>query len=340
MLLHQNFTLRTPPVHCHAPGDGHTLAPSHLGDFGEAHMDHRQGMFNVVLALGLVLGAPGAQADRPFDYVTIEVPDSVVTRAFGINAAGHIVGSYIGNDGTEGAFLLRNGQYTRFVYPGAGWTEARGINPRGDIVGMYGYFEPGSRSHGFLRTADGQFFPIDYPGAMHTWPTRISPTGKIVGCFHSDNTNTTMYGFELASGGYSNFHLHSTMHNGVSPDGGTVVGLRQVPGTPTEGYILQRGVYTPFMVPDSLATTAWDVNAGGEIVGFYRLAGVPLSAAFRGYLRSAAGDFTTIHFPGATQTRAFGINSGGDVVGFYISGGLVRGFLLSRSQRLIGPSGT
>lgn len=300
-------------------------------------MKHTYGLASVVLLLGLAFGQVSAADSRPFDYITIEVPDSNYTQAFGINAAGHIVGFYIGNDGTEGAFLLRNGEYTTFVYPGADWTEARGISPRGDIVGIYGKED---RMRGFLRRVNGQFVPIDYPGALNTMPIKISPTGKIVGCFHNENFNTTMFGFEFSGGGYSNFHLHSTMHNGVSPDGGTVVGLRQVLGTPTEAYILRGGVYEPFMVPYSVATTAWDVNAGGEVVGFYRLVSVPLAQSFRGYLRSAAGDFTTIHFPDATQTRAFGINSGGDIVGFYVAGGTVRGFLLSRSQRLEHPTGT
>lgn len=287
-----------------------------------------------LLTLGLVAGAPCAAASRPFDYTVIEVPDSVETWAYGINAAGHVVGFYVGNDGTEGAFLLRNGEYTTFVYPGADWTEARGISPGGDIVGIYGLDD---RMHGYLRTADGRFFPVDYPGAINTMAIRISPSGAVVGCFHGENFNTTMYGFRLGDGNYSPYPIHSTMHNGLSPDGTTIVGLRQVPGTPQEAYILQNGVYAPFMVPGSLATSAWDVNAGGEIVGVYRLTGVAPSQGFRGFLRSPAGDFTTIHVPGAAQTRAFGINSGGDIVGFYVSDGLTKGFLLSRSQRLQAP---
>lgn len=292
-------------------------------------MHHARGPLILALALCLALGAPSHASDRPFDYVTIEVPNSVGTWAYGINAAGHIVGFYIGNDGTEGAFLLRNGEYTTFTHPGADWTEARGITPRGDIVGMYG---KEGRIRGYLRTVDGQFFPIDFPGATNTMPIKMSPTGKIVGCFHNENSTTTMFGFELDAAGYSSFSLHSTMHNGVSPDGNTIVGFRL-----GQSYILQNGTFTTFTVPDSLATFAWDVNAAGEITGVYRLAGLPAIQSFRGFLRSPAGDFTTIHVPGAIQTRAFAINSGGDVVGMYLADGVIRGFMLSRSRRLTAP---
>jgi uncharacterized membrane protein len=72
--------------------------------------------------------------------------------------------------------------------------------------------------------------------------------------------------------------------------------------------------FTSIDFPDAISTNVLDINAAGEIVGYY------VSAADgknHGFLRSKKGEFTTIDFPGAVFTRSAGINPGGDIVGMY-----------------------
>ena len=287
-------------------------------------MSVKHAIASLALLAGSVFGATVAADERAFDYVQVRVPGSVRTIAYGINAAGHVVGNYLGEDGVDGAFILRGEDYETFVIPDAVWTEARGIGPGGEVVGIY---EKDGAWHGFRRSADGTVASIDYPGKKHTMLIKVSPAGEVVGCHHDDGF-TNMNGFVLGSGGYRNYHVTDTMHNGISPDGGTIVG-HQV-GAPTQGYVITRGVPELFSVPFSLLTQAWDINAGREVVGVFRQA----NGTFRGFLRSKSGEFTTLEYPGSLHTRAFGINSAGDIVGLYVKDGRTSGFLISRSRRM------
>lgn len=67
-------------------------------------------------------------------FKQIDYPGSVQTEAFGINAAGDIVGRYEDTHGVQHGFLLRNGFFTSIDSPGPN-TYAWGINSRGEIVG-------------------------------------------------------------------------------------------------------------------------------------------------------------------------------------------------------------
>ncbi len=70
------------------------------------------------------------------------------TDALGINAAGAIVGRYVGADGTLHGFLLDQGVFTTIDPPGSIFTQAIGINNRGQIVGDYQ--DANGVLHGFL----------------------------------------------------------------------------------------------------------------------------------------------------------------------------------------------
>jgi probable HAF family extracellular repeat protein len=69
------------------------------------------------------------------------------TNAIGMNAAGDIVGRYRDSASVSHGYLLSNGQFTSFDYPGATFTGAAGITPDGDIVGRCTL---NGVTHGFL----------------------------------------------------------------------------------------------------------------------------------------------------------------------------------------------
>src|SRR5262250_2674611 len=99
--------------------------------------------FPVVVFGLLALAVSSAQA-QAYNYASIDYPNAIRTRTFGISPGGVIVGDYRDSAGTLHGFLLAGGRYVTVDVPGAlvGLTGAlptgpRGINPAGDIVGFY-----------------------------------------------------------------------------------------------------------------------------------------------------------------------------------------------------------
>ena len=86
--------------------------------------------------------------------------------------------------------------------------------------------------------------------------------------------------------------------------------------------------YEGIAYPNATATTAWDINASGDVVGEY----VDAAGGRHGFLLQRR-EFTTIDFAGAL-TSARGISPGGDIVGVYRRASEpavnAHGFLLSR----------
>jgi hypothetical protein len=62
-----------------------------------------------------------------------------------------------------------------------------------------------------------------------------------------------------------------------------------------------------------------DINAAGDVVGFYREVGdhLPEGWTEHGYLRSQDGEYFTVDFPESALTNVRGINESGDMVGLY-----------------------
>lgn len=262
-------------------------------------------------------------AGRTFSYSTIAVPGALATAPSGINARGDIVGQYVDANFVTRGFLLRKGEFTTVDYPDAEGTQLRGINQHGDIVGTYWYpGEPLVNVHSFVLRRDGTFEAADYPGHINTIAQRILPDGTIVGCRHDHDTMETMKGVVMSRHGNSEIDAFASMHNGATPGLGRIVGLFSNMETGRgEAYIIDDGVFTPFIVPGSNFTAAWDVNPAGEVVGIQRV-----GTRFYGFVR--VGDsYLTLDVPGSTATRAFGINPAGDIVGTYASGGRTYGFL-------------
>lgn len=263
-----------------------------------------------------------------WSYTSFDVPGALLTVAQGINARGDIVGYYNDAAFVRHGFVLRDGTFSTIDYPGAAGTDARGIGPAGDVVG--GYWLPGEppvNIHGYKLTKHHEFERVDYPGHVNNIPQRLLPNGTILGCRHDQDTMGSMHGVVIARKGNSELAQSASMNNGGTPDGGRITGLYTSAAGRTEGYIVEDGEFTPFVVPGSNFTAAWDMNPAGEIAGAYRDA----SLLFHGFVRR--GDaYATLDFPGASATRAFGINARGDVVGGYAMAGKTHAFLATRDR--------
>lgn len=269
------------------------------------------------------------QAARAAGFVSIDVPGALATRAFGINSAGQIVGTYVDAQRRTHGYLMTGDEVTHIRFPGAIQTAPWGVNSRGDVVGRY--FKPGdSRIYGFLLR-NGVYTDISVPGKLHTMPTKIGESGEVVGCYHGTNFLADMRGIVQRGDEITVFEaLPSTMHNGITPGGNVIVGLSYESRTQVHGYRIDRGVVSRIDVPGAAITTTWDISPTGKIVGHYAEA---VGAPMRGYSLDADG-YTMIDYPGARWTQIFGINARGDMVGVYAdANGAIHGFLLREPGR-------
>jgi probable HAF family extracellular repeat protein len=268
-------------------------------------------------------------AARSYTFTTIEVPNARRATASGINDNGDIVGYFEDTTNITRGFLLRHDTFTTINFPGAAFTEARGIGAGGEIVGSYRM--PGESPlnfHGFLLTPEGRFQRIDYPQHINTIAQRILSDGTVLGCRHDNDFRGSMFGVVISNRGNSETDAFASMHNGATPDLRRIAGLyNYISGESVDGYVIDDGVFKPLVVPGSTLTAAWDVNPGGEVVGFYRDAG-----GFHGFALIAGG-YVPIDVPGATATRAFGTNSAGAVVGSFAAGGVTYAFRAEPTRR-------
>ena len=280
--------------------------------------------------------SPDASALLPagstYSITTIDVPGASATTPFGIGADGSVVGMFSDAKGMHG-FLLRNGTFTTIDYPGGALTQARGIGRDGTIVGSFRLpGEPAGNIHGFRRTPQGEFVRVDFPGHTSTIAQRILDDGTILGCRHGADVMESMRGVVIGRSANSESDAFASMHNGATPDQRRIVGLytNMKVGTSGrgEGYVVDDGRFTPFIVPGSTFTAAWDVNPRGEVTGVFSDA----AGKFHSYVLTHEG-YVQLDASGATATRAFGINASGDVVGAFVDGsGITHGFLARRGR--------
>lgn len=279
---------------------------------------------------------PAASTDRQQPtYVidTVDVSGALATSPQGINAAGDIVGIYIDATKHSHGFLLHDGTFTPIDYTDsetgavANNSDARGIGPGGDIVGAFwNDGEEPVAAHGYHRSPDGTFARVHFPGHLYEFPQRILADGTILGCRHDHDLMASMRGIMIGRADTSDMaNLYASMTNGATPDGNLVVGFylnMMVTPSRTEAFVIAGSDTTSYLVPGSTFTTAWDIDARGDIVGVYRDA----ANVVHGYVRTGTGrtladaEYTTVDVPGASATRVFGINARGDVVGAFVSG--------------------
>jgi hypothetical protein len=268
-----------------------------------------------------------AAIQRSFDFRTVEVPGAKRTVASGIDDVGQIVGYYDDSVGTHG-FVLRADRFATIDFPDAVFTIALGIGAHGEIVGAYRMpGEPAVNVHGFLRASDGRFERIDSPPHKNTIAQRILPDGTILGCRHDADFGSSMRGAVLRARNHSETQAFASMHNGATPDLRRIVGLYNYsPGDRSAAYVIDDGQFKPLVVPGSSATSAWDVNPAGDVVGSYRD-----SIGVHGFILTADG-FISLNVPTAAMTRVFGINTSRAVVGSFDAGGRTYGFLATPTR--------
>jgi uncharacterized membrane protein len=285
----------------------------------------------VTIALWWLALSPNPLAP-PFEYVQFDVPTGVLTRPFGVNAAGQIVGLYRDSRGASHGFLREpDDTYTTLDYPGAIFTNAAGINARGEIVGRW--TDANGINRAYVRTRQGGYTSFDpaLPCVAGTRPTvahGINDIGEITGrCFDAsvkelgwlrrrDGTFTI-----LDDRDYLTVDAWTANNRGlVGGDYTDVTGL-------VHGYLWTD--VTGFLTLDvaNNQTGIRGINERGDVTGVY---GNGVSR-FHGFLLRD-GVFTVIDYPGSIDTGLLGgtlvINNSGVIVGGFIdANGREHGFV-------------
>jgi uncharacterized membrane protein len=110
-----------------------------------------------------------------------------------------------------------------------------------------------------------------------------------------------------------------------------VVGQYQDANGRYHGYVWERGRFTTIDAPGAVATTLFDINDRGQIVGLR----LEADETFRGFVLER-GRYTTFAPPGAVLTLPFDINNRGQIVGATASAlpaEAGQGFLLAKGAR-------
>jgi probable HAF family extracellular repeat protein len=141
--------------------------------------------------------APPCVGHVEVEKQVIDYPNSLWTRAFGINNFGTIVGEFADDSNVRHAFIYDRGRYSQFDYPGARRTIPNAVNDGGQIVGTY--FDSTGVPHGFVYFR-GNFSQINFPGSADTFARGINNRGDITGLY--DGTQPVTHGFIFQSGQY------------------------------------------------------------------------------------------------------------------------------------------
>jgi hypothetical protein len=231
--------------------------------------------------------------------------------------------------------------YQTFDPPKSSLTMPSLINQEGQVAGVY---DNGSRSLGFIRSAEGQFttFPAPYPSSSLA-VTGLNSQGTMVGSYTIPPVNR--YTVDLpfvrkSNGSLTTIKIPKTCVEPPNCEGnfglginnaGTILGQYEDDNFHYVGFTLSSsGKLTAFNVPDeSITETNYDtypaasgINQSGAITGHYTSAA---SGTARGFLRAPDGKVTTFSVSGASSggdygTFPLGINDDGAITGYFTKG--------------------
>jgi len=282
-----------------------------------------------LILMTILATLPDAAQAAGYTFTTIDVPGASLTYAYDINNVGQIVGFYDDDSGDHGFLRDPTGRVTTIDGPEAIFTAATGINDAGQAVGLFHGAD--LVIHAFLRDTAGVLTTLNIPGVAGgigspaVGRVGINDLGQIVGTVASQQG--LLQPFLYTAGVVTIVDVgpvDGASAYGINTVGHIVGSLTRVPGE--QGFVNTAGGTLTFAVPGAGFTEAFGINDVGETVGLWGVYDEALGyVTIHGFLRDAAGAFTTIDVPGAIP---IGINDAGQIVGiFFDDSGLAHGFL-------------
>lgn len=284
------------------------------------------------LLIAFLWSAPGLTTlALDLDFVQLDVPGAVLTRPFGANARGAIVGLYRDGLGNHGFVRSPDGTYETIDVPGAIFTNASSTNARGDVVGRW--TDGSGHHHAYLRRANGQLIRFDPPspcvvssGGNQTVPHGIDDAGDIVGrCFDSGGKELGWLWSHDGTFTILDDPAFQTTDAWMVTNEGVVVGDYSDASGFVHGYVwTSSGGFVTLDFPGD-QTGLRAMNARGDVTGIYSSTGP--GARTHGFLLRD-GVFTTVDYPdSADGGGTLIISDPGLFVGGFFDAGGEHGFM-------------
>lgn len=216
--------------------------------------------------------------------------------ASGINAAGDVSGASVSTAfAVTGFTRTAAGAYADVSPTGAGitsaYSEAVDLNDHGTVVGYYDETVPtaaeldsGSISHGFILQG-GVYTAVDHAGGHGTQLYSVNDAGTATGRYLDASEQSHGFLYDSATGVFDDLALSGFddyEFDGLNGNGDfTAIGYVTTPfGRVPFSFLHTATGFTPFAVPGALATVAYGLNDGGQVVGVY----VTSDLAYHGFV--------------------------------------------------------
>jgi hypothetical protein len=189
-----------------------------------------------------------------------------------LNDAGGIAGTFIDSKNVGHGFLLFQGRFTKFMFPGSVSTDVSDMSRNGIIVG--GYTSKDGKGHAYMVHAGG-FRTITLPGFPNADITvsGVNSNGDVVGNFSTDQ-RATFPGFLLHNGKVTILSFPGadvTQPTSIN-DEGVVVGFLSLSVNSNPAFMWKDGVFSNINPPDSIPegfTFPRKISNSGVVVGNY-----------------------------------------------------------------------
>ena len=268
-------------------------------------------------------------AQAGYQFKSFQNPGATVTRVFGMNGHGDLVGTDNTIPGRH-AFLVNRDSYMSLDSSGVLGTHisfARDINDEGDIVG--GYIGDDGNEHGFILRHD-VLITLDVPfaGSVGTQLDGINNSGIITGVWVDGAF--TAHGFVYEKGNFAHLEYPGALDTfpyGINSRGDIVGNWDTDQSTVGHGFVFSRGQIFSIDVPDAVpdGTAANGINDSGQIVGSF----IGEDGNSHGFLAEGS-TFTTLDCVEGANTGVWGINSAGQIAGTCDVAGQRLGFVANR----------
>jgi hypothetical protein len=197
----------------------------------------------------------------------LDLPNSQVNAAYGINDAREIVGTNFLS--IQNGYRFFNNKF-RLLNLGAAANYAAGVNTQGAVVGLY--LDVCCDAHGYLLQA-GQLTTLDYPLGVSSTAIGLNDSSLVVGVW-TDNAGI-QHGFQWDAGTYTAIDVPGatkTYAFGINSQN-TIAGYYTDSAGSDHGFLLSNGSYTTVDMPGVRSTRVLGINNSGMLVGQYTLNG-------------------------------------------------------------------
>lgn len=236
----------------------------------------------------------------------IHFPGAVLSRAYGINDAGDIVGQYQLEDSVSRPFLLRDGAYSEIVPTGSpdGLVSALAFNisDNGMVLGTYRNTNNVTKT--WVMLGDGTFSYPELPGSGRT----INNAGQISGTYNDATNSNAATAFVATPKAEMNYFVtRITLTNSASAVANKINDFGQITGTVdgtdgvSRGYLFDTAVLQEIQRTGfgSSTFTEWGgINSSGTIAGYYADPADPSFGTYRAFTRDSGGNYTAITWSG------------------------------------------